>query len=308
MSNIITTANFKRRVAPILDRSFDDHAAKGPEEWKSWFETEEGEKAAYEEESGITGFGLPTEIGEGEPVSYDVAKDGFVTRYTWVEFGSGYKITKRMIADGQGESLTTKLSKMLGNSFREARELTHAYLLNSAFTRVRPDFDKKPIIAADHPMSGYGMAGQTWSNLLPAADFSEAALEDADVFISKATDQRGNKVSLKAKEIVIPYGMRYEAARILRSNQRVGTANNDVNALKVEGTYGTDAKLLHYLTSETAWFIMTNAERGFIHKTREALERGMHGDFETGNTAYKATERYGVNISDVHKVYGSLGA
>ncbi|WP_062117289.1 hypothetical protein [Aureimonas sp. AU40] len=308
MSNIITTANFRRRVLPILDRSFDDHTAKGPEEWKSWYDVEDGAAAAFEEESGLTGFGLPTELGEGEAITYDIAKDGFVTRFLWSEFGSGFKITKRMIEDGQGESLTTKLSKMLGVSFREARELIHAYLLNSAFTRVRPDFDKKPIIATDHPMAGFGMGGQVWSNRLPDAQFSEAALEDADIFISKATDQRGLKISLKAKDIVIPSELKYDAVRILRSNGQVNTPNNTANALKIEGTYGTDAKVLRYLTSSTAWFIMTDADRGFIHKTRNALERGMHGDFETGNTAYKATERYGVNIGDVHKVYGSVGA
>lgn len=261
-------------------------------------------KRNYEEDVGISSFGLAVEKGEGAPVSFDSERQGFTQRYRHVVYALGFIITREMLDDDQYDVAAQRRAQGLAFSMRQTKEIVGANVYNRAFNGSYTFADGKVMCASDHP----NIAGGSQSNILAtASDISEAALEQAKIDISLLKNDRGLQISLRPKSLIIPPQLEFETARILKSVGRVATANNDLNALKEMGTYG-DVVVNHYLTDSDAWFIRTNAPHGMKMFQRDAVEFGTDNDWDTENAKFKARERYSFGMTDYRGVFGTPGA
>lgn len=269
--------------------------------------TKETSDKAYEEEVGTSFFGLAPKKPEGQSVSYDVAKQGFTNRYTHAVYALGFIITRESYEDNQYAELVKRFSKALGFSIRQTKEIVAANILNRAFNTSYTFGDGKALCVADHP----NVAGGTWSNTLAvAADLSQAAVEQAVIDIMNFTNDRGLKVNVMPKNLIVPPALVFDAERILKSAQESGTANNDLNPIKSMGIIPGGAKVNHYLTDADAWFITTNCPDGLKYMERRADEiaPSSENDFDTENAKFKATSRYSFGATDGRGIYGSPGA
>ena len=236
---------------------------------------------------GSSWFGLAAVKPEGNSVSYDAAQQGFLTRYTHVTYGLGFIITREMVDDDQYDVIGSKRAQGLAFSMRQTKEVVAANVYNGAFTSTLTA-DGLYLLDTSH----LNVAGSTYDNITTAATLSEAALEDLSILIMGATNDRGLNISLVPQSLIIPPALVFEADRILNSPLRVGTADNDLNALKNMGKFPGGVKVNHYLTSTTAYFIRTNCPDGMKHFERRADDFTMDNDFDTDNAKYKATGRY----------------
>ena len=259
---------------------------------------------AYEEDQELTGFGMAPIKMQGESIAYDTAGQGPTTRYTHVMYALGFVITHEAMVDNQYEKIGMQRTGNLAFSFRQTKENVVANLYNRAFNSSYTGGDGKELLATDHP----SLAG-TWSNeLTTAADLSEASLEDLTVQIMQATNARGMKIAIRPTKLIVAPGSIFEATRILNSAGQVGTANNDINALKALNIFPGGVTVNHYLTDPDAFFIRTNVPDGLKLFQREAIQFAQDGDFDTFNLKYKAFERYSVGWTDPRALYGSPGA
>lgn len=300
----ITVGNFGKALWPGINKwygkAYDEHKV----EYTDLFNTYNSRKH-YEEDVGITSFGLAQVKGEGAPVTYDSERQAFVTRYTHVEYALGFIITKIMYEDDLYDVVGERRAKGLAFSMRQTKEVVGANVYNRAFTAAYTGGDGKELLATDHP----NFAGGTWANeLATAADLSEAALEQAAIDIMKWTNDRGLKISIMPQTLIVPPDLVFEAERILMSPYRVATANNDINALKAMGKFPGGIKVNHYLTDADAWFIRTNAPDGMKYFERRADSFTQDDDFDTENAKYKATARYSFGWTDPRGLFGSPGA
>lgn len=261
-------------------------------------------KRNYEEDVGLSSFGLAIEKPEGSPVSFDTERQGFTTRYRHVVYALGFVITREMLDDDQYDVAAQRRAQGLAFSMRQTKEIVGANVYNRAFNTSYTFGDGKAILVSDHP----NIAGGTQSNILStASDLSEAALEQASIDISLLKNDRGLQISLKPTDLILPPQLEFEAHRILKSTGRVATANNDANALMDMGKF-KNLVINHYLTDPDAWFIRTNAPHGMKYFERDGMEFGTDNDWDTENAKFKARERYSFGCTDYRGLFGTPGA
>lgn len=304
---VITTNNFAKDLIPGVKTWFGQKYKEYPIEYLDIFEKMNSTRA-FEEEVGVTGFGLAAIKNEGTGIAYDEQEQGFVSRYTHVTYGLGFIITREMYEDGIAVTVALRRANSLAYSIRQTKEIVGANILNRAFTAaytMGSNSDGKELCATDHP----NKSGGTWSNeLATPADLSEAALEQACIDIAGFTTDRGLTIAIRPKALIIPQALEFDAYRILESIGQSGTANNDTNALRASGKFPQGILVNHYLTDTDAWFIKTDCPDGLKYMERRADSFGTENDFDTENAKFKATFRGSFGWSDPRGIFGSPGA
>jgi len=268
------------------------------------FEKNTSDKA-YEEDVGLSSFGLAAVKTEGAPITYDTERQGFTSRYNHVVYALGFIITREIYEDDQYGKVGAQKAKALARSMRQTKEIVGAGVYNNAFAGSgKLGGDGKTMIAADH----LNVAGGTFSNRIGTdSDLSEAALEQAVIDIAGFRDDRGLLIAARPEKLVIPYQLQFETKRILGADGRVGTDLNDPNAIKEMGIFN-NVVTNHYLTDSDAWFILTTVKDGVKYFERRGDQFEMDNDFDTENAKFKATARYAFGWSDPRAIYGSPGA
>lgn len=299
----INTGNIAKLLWPGLNAVWGTDYTEHPMEWGDLFETDTSDKA-YEEDQLMPGFGLAPIKTQGAATAYDTTSQGITSRYTHVAYGLGFVVTREAIADNQYKSKALRGTKDLAFSYRQTKENVAANVYNRFFNASYTGGDAVALGSASHPT----IAGNQ-SNLLSAsADLSEASLEDMSVIIMNAQNERGLRISLMPKSLIIPTASVFEATRILKSQLQNDTANNATNAMRTLGMFPDGAKVNHYLTDTDAWFVRTNAPNGLKYFSRDAAEFAQDNDFDTSNLKYKGYERYSFGWTDFRGAYGSPGA
>jgi hypothetical protein len=303
MSGVINSSNFAKALWPGVNAWYGKAYDEYPVEYTKLFETHKSRKA-FEEDVGITSFGLANIKGEGAPIQYDAERQTFVTRYSHVVYALGFAITREAFEDDQYDIVGQKKAQGLAFSMRQTKEIVAANVYNRAFNSSYTGGDGVSLLNASHPM----FAGGTFSNILStASDLSEAALEQACINIADFTNDRGLKIAVRPKSLIIPKELMFEASRILKAEKRPGSDSNDPNVLKMMGLI-PEVIVNHYLTDTDAWFIRTDVQDGLKYWERRADEFGMDEDFDTENAKYKATARYSFGWTDPRAIFGSAGA
>jgi hypothetical protein len=300
----INTASFAKALWPGVNAWYGKAYGEYPVEWDKLFDKNTSRRA-YEEDVGVTSFGLAVEKPEGGSISYDSEAQGFTTRYKHVVYALGFIITREIMEDDQYDVVGQRRAQGLAFSMRQTKEIVGANVYNRAFSSSYVGGDGVELCSSAHP----NVAGGTWANeLATASDLSEAALEQASLDIAALKNDRGLQIALRPMKLILPPELEFEAARILKSVGRVGTDNNDINALKELGKFGDGFVINHYLTDADAWFIRTNAPHGMKYFERRADEFNMDEDFDTENAKFKATARYSFGWTDPRGIFASEGA
>jgi hypothetical protein len=300
---VINTSAFAKALWPGVNAWYGKSYNEFPVEFEKLFDKYTSNKN-YEEDVGLSSFGLAIQKQEGSPIQYDQERQGFTNRYTHAVYALGFIITREIMEDDQYDVVGQKKAQGLAYSIRQTKEILGANVYNRAFNTSYTGGDGAALLSASHP----NIAGGTWSNLIAtASDLSEAALEQAFIDISGYTNDRGLRIAVKPKSLIIPYNLEFEAMRILKSVGRVGTDNNDINALNSAG-YFKDVIVNHYLTDPDAWFIRTDVPNGMKYFSRRDDEFAMDNDFDTENAKFKASFRASWGWSDPKGLYGSAGA
>ena len=300
----INSGSFAKLLWPGLDAIYGKAYNEHPEEWSDLFDYNKSTKQ-YEEDLGVSSFGLASRKTEGGPVEYDEERQAFLTRYTHVVYGKGFIITQEMMDDDQYGQVGSRGAQGLAFVMRQTKEILAANIYNRGFNSSYTGGDGVEMLSAVHPLH----AGGTASNeLATAADLSEASIEQMCINIMKAENDKGLNISIMPQSLIIPPDLVFEAERILQSPYRVGTANNDVNALYNMGKFPGGIKVNHYLTDADAWFVRTNCPHGNKMYQRKPMAFSIDNDFDTENAKFKATERYSFGWTDWRGVYGSPGA
>lgn len=301
--SVINSGSFAKALWPGVNAWYGKAYSEYPVEYTALFDKYTSNRA-WEEDVGVSSFGLAVQKGEGSPVSYDSERQGFITRYQHVTFALGFVITREMMEDDQYDMVGQRKAQGLAFSMRQTKEIVGANVYNRAFSGSFTGGDGVAMIANNHP----NIAGGTQSNIIAtAADLSEASLEQACIDIAGFTNDRGLLIAVRPQALIIPRQLMFEADRILKSDGRVGTDLNDQNVLK---TMGMIPKIVvnHYLTDQDAWFIRTNVQHGLKYFERRADAFDMDNDFDTENAKFKATSRYSFGWTDWRGIYGSAGA
>jgi hypothetical protein len=283
------STDFRAIVEPIMNKVFDGRYEMRKDEWKAVFEENQGMARAYDEEAELYAFGAAPEMPDGTAVTYQSGGVLFVKRYDYKVYGLAFALTKTLVEDGDHIRLGTVFSKHLANALIETKETKCANVLNRAFNGSYVGGDGVALCVNNHPIRG-----GTYSNLLqtPAA-LSQTSLEQALTQLrSSAVDNNGKPMRLEATRLIIPPQLEMTAEVLLNTALRTGTNNNDINPIKSLSKLPGGAAVMTRLTSATAWFIQSDADRGLQVKMRRKLEKSMEGDFETDSMRYKATERY----------------
>lgn len=303
MANVMTSGTFTKALWPGVNSWYGKAYNEYPVEWTDLFEQYTSRKG-FEEDVGVASFGLAQVLPEGQGVSFDTEAQGFITRYTHIEYALGFIITKIMVEDDQYDTVAERRAKGLAFSMRQTKEVVGANVYNRAFSTSYLGGDGKSMIASDHP----NVKGGTWSNTLSvAANLSEASLEQACIDIAKLQNDAGLRISLMPQSLHIPVDLMFTAERILKSQYRVGTANNDISALVSMGKFPGGIKVNHYFTSTTAWFLRTNCPDGLKYFSRADDNFSADNDWDTSNAKFKATARYSFGWTDPRAIYGTAG-
>jgi hypothetical protein len=275
------------------------------EEHKEIYETEKSERS-FEEETKLSGFSAAPVKNEGSAIAYDNAQEAFTARYNHETIALGFSITEEAVEDNLYDSLSARYTKGLARAMAYTKQVKAASVLNNGFTGgVYAGGDGVALFSTAHPL----ISGGTNSNRPSTnSDLNETSLENAVIQIAAWTDERGLLIAAKPRKLVVPPALQFVATRLLETNLRVGTADNDINALKNNGSIPEGYTINHYLTDTNAWFLCTDVPNGLKHFERMALTTGMDGDFDTGNVRYKARERYSFGFSDPLGVFGSPGS
>ena len=299
----ITTGNFAKFLWPGLNKIYGLNYKDWKTEYTEIFETFKSEKA-WEEDVGVSSFGLAIQKAEGAAVQYDTQQQGFITRYTHTEYALGFIITKNMVADDQYGKIGNQRAKALSRSVRQTKETVGANVLNRAFNSSYTGGDGSALAVSNHA----NVAGGTWSNIPSnAVDISEAALEQSVIDMGKWLDDRGLKIATRPSKLVVPIDLDFEANKILKTEYQVDTANNTVNL--VRSRFPAGLTINHWLTDTDAWFIKTDfGGEGLKHFERAADSFDMDNDFDTSNAKFKAESRYSFGWTDPRCIYASAGA
>lgn len=302
----ISRAQLLKELLPGLNALFGMEYARYPEQHKEIYETESSERS-FEEETKLSGFSAAPVKNEGQAVAYDNAQEAWTARYNHETIAMGFSITEEAIEDNLYDSLAGRYTKALARAMSYTKQVKAAAILNTAFTGAgNPTYgDGKVLCATDHPLVS---GGSNSNRPTTGADLNETSLENAVIQISAWTDERGLLIAAKPRKLVIPPALQFVATRLLETEQRVGTADNDINALKNNGAIPGGYTVNNFLTDTNAWFLLTDIPNGLKHFTRMPLKTSNDGDFDTGNTRYKARERYSFGCSDPLGIFGSPGS
>lgn len=300
----ISRAQLLKELLPGLNALFGLEYKRYGEEHKEIYEQETSERS-FEEETKLSGFGAAPVKSEGAAIAYDNAQEAWTARYTHETIAMGFAITEEAVEDQLYDSLSSRYTKALARAMAYTKQVKAASILNNGFNSSVAYGDGKSLFATDHPLVG----GGTNSNR-PAsgADLNETSLEAAIIQIAAWTDERGLLIAAKPKKLVIPPALQFVATRLMETEKRVGTADNDVNAIVTNGSIPGGYTVNHWLTDSNAFFILTDVPNGLKHFVRSPMSTGMDGDFDTGNVRYKARERYSFGVSDPLGCWGSPGA
>jgi len=300
----ISRAQLLKELLPGLNALFGLEYARYGEEHKEIYETETSERS-FEEETKLSGFAAAPVKNEGAAIAYDNAQEAFTARYTHETIAMGFSITEEAVEDNLYDSLSSRYTKALARGMAYTKQVKAAFVLNNAFTGGPTYGDGVVLCSTAHPL----VSGGTNSNT-PAtpSDLNETSLENAVIQIAAWTDERGLLIAAKPRKLIVPPALMFVSTRLLETELRVSTADNDINALKNNGSIPDGYTVNHYLTDPNAWFLSTDVPNGLKHFVRTPMSTGMDGDFDTGNVRYKARERYSFGVSDPLGIFGSPGA
>jgi len=300
----ISRANELKQLLPGLNALFGEEYANYENEHEEIYATENSERS-FEEELKLSGFGAAPVKDEGSAINYDTAQESFVARYTHETIAMGYSITEEAMEDNLYVSLSGRYTKALARAMSYTKQVKGAYPLNNGFSTTFSSGDGVALFSTAHPL----VSGGTNSNRPSSgADLNETSLEDAIIQIGKYTDERGLKIAARARKLIVPTDLQFVATRLLQSDYKVSSADNDVNAIKTNGVIPEGYTVNHYLTDTNAFFITTDVPDGMKHFVRSPMTTSMDGDFDTGNVRYKARERYSFGVSDPLGIFGSPGS
>ena len=300
----ISRAQLLKELLPGLNALFGMEYARYGEEHKEIYETETSERS-FEEETKLAGFGAAPVKNEGSAIAYDNAQEAWSTRYTHETIALGFSITEEAIEDNLYDSLSARYTKSLARAMAYTKQVKAAAVLNNGFSSSYPGGDGVSLFNTAHPLISGGVNSNTPATQI---DLNETSLEAAVIQIAAWTDERGLLIAAKPKKLVVPPALQFVATRLLETELRVGTNDNDINALKNNGSISEGYAVNHFLTDTNAWFLTTDVPNGMKHFVRSPLANSMDGDFDTGNVRYKSRERYSFGWSDPLGMYGSAGA
>ena len=300
----ISRAQLLKELLPGLNALFGLEYARYGEEHKEIYETESSERS-FEEETKLSGFSAAPVKNEGSAIAYDNAQEAWTARYNHETIAMGFSITEEAVEDNLYDSLSARYTKALARAMAYTKQVKAAYILNNAFSGGPTYGDGVVLCSTAHPL----VSGGTNSNRpTTGADLNETSLENAVIQIAAWTDERGLLIAAKPKKLIVPPALQFVATRLLETSLRVGTADNDINALKNNGSVPEGYTVNNFLTDTNGWFLLTDVPNGLKHFTRMPLANSMDGDFDTGNVRYKSRERYSFGVSDPLGIFGSPGS
>ena len=299
----ITRAQLAKELEPSLNALFGLEYDRYEREHSEIF-AEESSDRAFEEEVMLAGFSTAPVKAEGAAITFDDAQETYTARYTHETIALAFSITEEAVEDNLYDRLAARYTRALARSMSQTKQVKAASILNNAFSTSYPVGDGAALCSSAHP----AISGNQRNQLSTAADLNETSLEQMLIDIAGLTDERGLKIAVRGMKLMIPKELQFTAERVLNSNLRPGTADNDVNAMKSMGMLPDGAVVNHFLTDTDAYFIKTDAPNGFKLFQRTPLRTAMEGDFDTGNMRYKARERYSFGVSDWRCVFGTAGA
>jgi hypothetical protein len=302
----ISRAQLLKELLPGLNALFGLEYARYGEEHKEIYETETSERS-FEEETKLSGFSAAPVKNEGSAIAYDNAQEAFTARYNHETIALGFSLTEEAIEDNLYDSLSARYTKALARAMAYTKQVKAAAVLNNGFTNSAQYYggDNVPLFSTAHPLVSGGTNSNTQST---AADLNETSLEAAVIQISQWTDERGLLIAAKPKKLIVPPALQFVATRLLETQLRVGTTDNDINAIVNNGSIPEGYSINHFLTDPNAYYLTTDVPNGMKHFVRTPLQNSMDGDFDTGNVRYKSRERYSFGWSDPLGMWGSQGA
>jgi len=300
----ISRAQLLKELLPGLNALFGLEYATYGEQHKEIYETETSERS-FEEETKLSGFSAAPVKNEGSAIAYDNAQEAWTARYNHETIALGFSLTEEAIEDNLYDSLSARYTKALARAMAYTKQVKSANTLNNGFSNAYTGGDGVALFSSAHPLT----SGGTNSNIPSTpADLNETSLEAAVIQIAAWTDERGLLIAAKPKKLIVPPALQFVATRLLETELRVATADNDINALKNNGSIPEGYTVNNFLTDSNAWFLTTDVPNGMKHFIRSPLANSMDGDFDTGNVRYKSRERYSFGWSDPLGMYGSAGA
>lgn len=299
----ISRAQLLKELLPGLNALFGLEYARYGEEHKEIYETETSERS-FEEETKLSGFSAAPVKNEGQSIAYDNGQEAWTARYTHETIALGFSLTEEAIEDNLYDSLSGRYTKALARAMAYTKQVKAANVLNNGFSSSYAGGDGQALFSNAHPL----VSGGTNSNVPSTpTDLNETSLENAVIQIAAWTDERGLLIAAKPKKLIVPPALQFVATRLLETELRVGTADNDINAIKNNGSIPEGYTINHFLTDTNGWYLTTDVPNGMKHFVRTPLSNSMDGDFDTGNVRYKARERYSFGWSDPLGMYGSQG-
>jgi Mu-like prophage major head subunit gpT len=300
----ISRAQLLKELLPGLNALFGMEYARYGEEHKEIYETETSERS-FEEETKLSGFSAAPVKNEGSAIAYDNAQEAWTTRYNHETIALGFSITEEAVEDNLYDSLSARYTKALARAMAYTKQVKAAAVLNNGFSASYAGGDGVALFSASHPLVSGGTNSNTPGTQV---DLNETSLEAAVIQIAAWTDERGLLIAAKPKKMIVPPALMFTAKRLLDTELRVSTADNDINAIKQMGAIPEGYTVNHFLTDPNAWFLTTDVPNGMKHFVRTPLQNSMDGDFDTGNVRYKARERYSFGWSDPLGMWGSSGS
>ena len=300
----ISRAQLLKELLPGLNALFGLEYARYGEEHKEIYETETSERS-FEEETKLSGFSAAPVKNEGSAIAYDNAQEAWTARYNHETIALGFSLTEEAIEDNLYDSLSARYTKGLARAMAYTKQVKAAAVINNGFTSGYVGGDGQVLFSTSHPLVNGGVNSNTPA---VAADLNETSLENAVIQIAAWTDERGLLIAAKPKKLIVPPALQFVATRLLETELRVGTTDNDINALKNNGSIPEGYTINHFLTDTNGWYLTTDVPNGMKHFVRTPLSNSMDGDFDTGNVRYKSRERYSFGWSDPLGMYGSPGA
>jgi len=300
----ISRAQLLKELLPGLNALFGMEYARYGEEHKEIFETETSERS-FEEETKLSGFSAAPVKNEGSAISYDNGQEAWTARYNHETIALGFSLTEEAIEDNLYDSLSSRYTKALARAMAYTKQVKAAAVLNNGFDSDYKGGDGVELFSTLHPLVSGGNNSNEPST---AADLNETSLEAAVIQIAGWTDERGLLIAAKPRKLIVPPSLMFVATRLLETELRVATADNDINAIKSNGSIPEGYAVNHFLTDDDAWFLTTDVPNGLKHFVRTPMSTSMDGDFDTGNVRYKARERYSFGWSDPLGMFGSPGA
>jgi hypothetical protein len=300
----ISRAQLLKELLPGLNALFGLEYARYGEEHKEIYETESSERS-FEEETKLSGFSAAPVKNEGSAIAYDNAQEAWTARYNHETIALGFSLTEEAIEDNLYDSLSARYTKGLARAMSYTKQVKAAAVINNGFSAAYPGGDGVALFSTSHPLINGSTNGNTPT---VAADLNETSLENAVIQIAAWTDERGLLIAAKPRKLIVPPALQFVATRLLETELRVGTTDNDINALKNNGSIPEGYTINHFLTDTNGWYLCTDVPNGMKHFIRTPLSNSMDGDFDTGNVRYKSRERYSFGWSDPLGMYGSPGA